>query len=157
MIGDAVAGQARIPHQLKAILLDALIVREQHLEGKALDKAVGKLRQRIDRFCASQLEHEPNRKLVKHVTREKDHLLTFLTTPGVQATNWRAEQAIRPMVVNRKAWGGNKTRQGADTTAVIASVLRTATQQDTDPIEMLAHIQRTGQPLPEMRLAGPSP
>lgn len=44
-------------------------------------------------------------------------LLAFLTRPGVQATNWRAEQAIRPIVCNRRHRGGNKTRQGADTTA----------------------------------------
>jgi transposase len=33
----------------------------------------------------------------------------------VQATNWRAEQALRPAVTNRKHWGGNKTWQGAHT------------------------------------------
>ena len=36
-------------------------------------------------------------------------LFTFLRVPGVQATNWRAEYAIRPPVVCRKAWGGNRT------------------------------------------------
>jgi transposase len=100
--------------------------------------------------------HEPNRRLVAHVTRERDHLLTFLTRPGVQATNWRAEQAIRPIVCNRKHWGGNKTRQGADTTAVIASLLRTATQQHLDPIATLAEIQQTRHPPVGLDL-GPSP
>ncbi|CAN5478028.1 hypothetical protein BH23ACT9_BH23ACT9_30350 [soil metagenome] len=144
MIGDSIAGQARIPHHLRAILLDALAVREQHLTGEALDVAVAALDARIEKFCASQPTHQPNRKLVKHVANVREHLLTFLTTPGVQATNWRAEQAIRPAVVNRKNWGGNATRQGADTTQVIASVLRTAHQQHLDLIAVLAHIQTTG-------------
>lgn len=153
MIGDAHAGQARIPHQLRSILLDALSVREQHLAGEELDAAVAALHARIETFCQSRPTHQPNRRLVGHVTRERDHLFTFLTTPGVQATNWRAEQAIRPIVVNRKSWGGNKTRQGADTTAIIGSVLRTAHQQHLDPIAILACVQTTGLPPVELRLA----
>jgi hypothetical protein len=62
-----------------------------------------------------------------------EHLFTFLRVPGVQATNWRAEQAIRSAVVTRKSWGGNRTWTGADTWQVLTSVLRTATQQARDP------------------------
>jgi transposase len=156
MIGDAHAGQARIPHQLRKILLDALAVRDRHLTGQALKDAVAALQARIDRFCAARPTHEPNRRLVAHVTRERHHLLTFLSRPGVQATNWRAEQAIRPIVCNRKHWGGNKTRQGADTTAVVASLLRTATQQHLDPITMLTEIQQTRRPPADLAL-GRSP
>jgi hypothetical protein len=55
----------------------------------------------------------------------------------VQATNWRAEHAIRPAVVTRKAWGGNRTWDGAATQQILASVLRTADQQHRDPVELL--------------------
>ena len=41
-------------------------------------------------------------------------LFTFLRHPRlVDATNWRAEQAIRPAVVTRKVCGGNRSWQGA--------------------------------------------
>ena len=53
--------------------------------------------------------HEPNRRLLGHLRTEREHMFTFLTEPGVQATNWRAEQALRPAIVNRKSWGGNRT------------------------------------------------
>jgi transposase len=117
--------------------------------------AVAALRDRIDAFCARRPAHEPNRKLVAHVARERDHLLTFLTHPArPQATNWRAEQAIRPMVVNRKNWGGNKTTRGAATTAVIGSILRTCQQQGLDAVALLAQIQRDG-PIPaDLHLPG---
>ena len=46
---------------------------------------------------------------VNHLAPEREHLFTFLCLPGVQATNWRAEQAIRPAVVTRKDWGGNRS------------------------------------------------
>lgn len=115
------------------------------------------LARRVEQFCARQPTHEPNRKLVGHVRREAANLFTFLTTPGVAATNHRAEQAIRPMVVNRKNWGGNKTRRGADTTAVLGSVMRTATQQHLDPIDTLAEIRRTSRPPPGLDLTPTRP
>jgi transposase len=67
-------------------------------------------------------------------TVECAHLFTFLTEPGVQATNWCAEQALRPAIVNRKSWGGNRTEQGARTQQVTMSVIRTASQQNIDPL-----------------------
>jgi transposase len=156
LIGDSVAGQAKVAHELRRILCDALAVRDRQLAGQQLTDAVAGLQARIDRFCARRPTHDPNRRLVAHVAREADHLLTFLTHDGVQATNWRAEQAIRPMVCNRKHWGGNKTRRGADTTATLGSVLRTCAQQGHDPIAVLAQIQRTGQ-VPQDLDVGPAP
>jgi hypothetical protein len=34
--------------------------------------------------------------------------------PGIDATNHKAEQAIRPAVVNRKVWGGTVADNGLD-------------------------------------------
>ena len=34
-------------------------------------------------------------------------------TGGIDATHYNAEQAIRPVVVNRKGWAGNRTSAGA--------------------------------------------
>jgi hypothetical protein len=39
-----------------------------------------------------------------HFLRERDARFTFLNCPGLEATNWQAEQAIRPTVVARKVW-----------------------------------------------------
>ncbi|MGH3925135.1 MAG: IS66 family transposase, partial [Pseudonocardiaceae bacterium] len=135
---------ARLPRQQRRILLDALAVRDQRLSGDALAEAVAALRARIDALCARRPTHDPNRRLVKHVNNERKTPADLLTHPGVEATNWEAEQALRGMIVNRKCWGGNKTRKGADTAAVLASVLRTAAQQGADPVAVLAEIQRTG-------------
>ena len=49
-----------------------------------------------------------------------DYIL-FLWDPSLDATNWRAEQAIRPAVVIRKVCGGNAPAT-ADTQQVLASV-----------------------------------
>ena len=54
------------------------------------------LNERADKLLAMRPTHEPNRKLLAHLQTEREHLFTFLAEPGVQATNWRAEQALRP-------------------------------------------------------------
>jgi transposase len=64
-------------------------------------------------------------------------LFTFLLRDRVQATNWRAEHAIRPAVVCRKAWGGNRTWAGAETWQVLSSILATAHLQQHDPVGLL--------------------
>jgi transposase len=50
----------------------------------------------------------------------------FLIDPSLPATNY---QALRPAVVNRKVWGGNRTESGAEAQKVILSVLETCKQQ----------------------------
>jgi transposase len=73
-------------------------------------------------------------------------MFTFLSEPGVQATNWRAEQALRPAIVNRKSWGGNRTPKGARTQQITMSVICTARQQDIDPLKLMANAQRSREP-----------
>jgi transposase len=73
-------------------------------------------------------------------------MFTFLAESGVEATNWRAEQALRPAIVNRKSWGGNRTPRGARTQQITMSVIRTARQQDIDPVELMVSAQCSRQP-----------
>lgn len=193
LIADSVAGQAKIPHAVRRLLLDALVVRDAHadlltpngsdvIEGTCLeisddqallpapaegddrddrqdrqahlDAQIMRLNAEIDTLIARNPTHAPNRKLIKHLASEREHLLTFLTTPGVAATNWRAEQAIRPAVVNRKNWGGNRTDHGADVQQSLMSVIRSSRQQHVDPIILLTDLLRHSDtaPTPMLRL-----
>ena len=43
---------------------------------------------------------------------ERNATFTFLYCPGLEATNYRAEQAIRPMVVTRRGLGRQSHRAG---------------------------------------------
>jgi transposase len=216
LIADSVAGQAKVPHAVRRLLLDALALRDQHadllsqrpddddvIDGHAVEipdehpdangatlrsrlaclarralpagvtrlalgagrdqqpapeadtqsLAAGRdqLQARLEKLLAGRPTHDPNRKLLAHLSNESAHLLTFLQQPGVQATNWRAEQAIRPAVVNRKNWGGNRTWHGADTQQVLMSVIRTARQQNTDPVALLRDLQH--EPVPTVTAA----
>jgi transposase len=151
LISDADRGQARTPHAVRRILQHALWLRDARDTGTVdqatLSTAADQLEAAVDRLIGGATRYPPNRRLLAHLAKEREYLFTFLRVPGVNATNWRAEQAIRPAAVTRKSWGGNRTRAGADTRQALTSVLRTATQQTRDPIELLARLLQTPGPI----------
>lgn len=132
------------PRQVKEILLSALDARE--LSKRKRRAVAADLTERIELLAEDAHPHDANRKLVKHLVAEADALFTFLDNPDIDATNWRGEQAIRPAVVNRKVWGGNRTWRGAATQGRIMSAIRTATQQGIDPIDYFIRLARAPDP-----------
>jgi transposase len=152
LLADAERGQAKTPHAVRRILQRALEVRDQRAAGQ-LDAGqvageAARLGAAVDRLLAGRTVYPPNRRLLDHLARERDALFTFLARPGVQATNWRAEHAIRPAVVCRKAWGGNRTWAGAETWQVLSSLLATAAVQQRDPVTLLLPLLRAPGPVP---------
>jgi len=146
MIADLPKSSRHVPEKVKAILQDALEARG--LEGDELAEVIADLEERVEMLADGPHPNDENRKLVKHLWAEHTALFSFLKHEGVDATNWRAEQAIRPAVVNRKVWGGNRTWVGAETQGRIMSLLRTAAQRGIDPIDFLVCLARA--PSPEM-------
>lgn len=137
----ALRGAARVPHAVARLLRKSLDLRDRRDQGllspHGLAVATGRLRAGMDRLLDWQPTDDENRKLLKHLGNERDALFTFLHVPGLPATNWPAEQAIRPAVVNRKVWGGNRTWRGARTQQIVASLLRTCRQQRRDVRDVL--------------------
>lgn len=125
-----------MPVAAKVLLKDALAAR-----GLAPDervKAAAELAERLGALCQAEPGHEEVRKFLAHLEREAPAMFTFLYDERVDATNWRAEQGIRPAVVNRKVWGGNRTDRGGRAQSVMTSVIRTAAQHGVDAIDYLA-------------------
>ena len=90
------------------------------------------------------------KRFAKHLANEFPAVFLFLRDPSIDATNWRAEQAIRPAVVIRKVCGGNRTRKGADTQQVLSTVVRTARQRGLDLPTLTAEMLRAREPaIPE--------
>jgi len=151
LLADAKRGQAKTPHAIRRILQQALAVRDQRDAGALTPAeaaaAAGRLGAQVDKLVAGRTVYPPNRRLLDHLGREREGLLTFLAVPGVQATNWRAEQALCPAVVSRKAWGGNATWDGAACWQVLASVLATARLQQRDPVVLLVGLLRAPRPV----------
>jgi len=108
--------------------------------------ARGRWEVRMDRTLERRYRSPQNRRFANHLLREREALFTFLSCPGLEATNWRAEQAIRPMVVTRKVWGGNRTSRGAHTQGVLVSILQTCRQQLRSASSILQKLICASQP-----------
>jgi transposase len=138
----ATRGAVRFPRQVKKLLQDALELRDRFFEGQVSDHglavATGRLESRLARLLRWPRSNAANERFAAHLENHQDQLLTFLQVPGLDATNWRAEQALRPAVVNRKVWGGNRTRAGAGAQSILMSVLRTCRQQQRDSLEFIS-------------------
>ena len=124
----------QFPRTVQTLLQSSLALRDrrdrEQISPHGLAVARGKLEARLDRVLEKRVRSPANRRLRNHLWRERDAVLTFLYCPGLEATNWRAEQAIRPMVVTRKVWGGNRTTKGARTQSILLSILQTCRQQN---------------------------
>jgi transposase len=144
MIEDLPAWARATPRQVRDLLAEALDARDLDATGRAA--AAADIGERLDLVVDQAHPHDANRRLIKHLRHERGALFTFLTADGVDATNWRAEQAIRPAVVNRKVWGGNRSDRGAETQGRVMTFLRTAHQHGADAIAMLVDLARAPNP-----------
>ena len=142
--------EAEFPRRIQALLQQALQLRDRRQQEQISDHGVavarGRLEARLDRSLQPRYRALRNRRLANHLLRERDALFTFLNCPGLEATNWRAEQAIRPMVVARKVWGGNRTARGAQTQSILVSFLQTCRQQLQPASSLLQSLLCSSQP-----------
>lgn len=136
-----------LARDVKDLLIDALGARNldtAELRAAAAEDFTERLQLLLD-SPAARLGAD-NVRLAKHLTRQGAAIFTFLANPDVEATNWRAEQAIRPAVVNRKVWGGNRTNHGARTWERLVTVLTTCRQQGLDTLQALIDLAQRPAP-----------
>ena len=132
------------------VLLDGLALRDrrdaEEISEHGLAVARGLLVARAADLIATAPELPAAQRFAAHLATELPALFAFLWEPGIDATNWRAEQAIRPAVVMRKVCGGNRTRRGADTQEVLTSVVHTIRQRHLDLTTILTMMLREPHP-----------
>jgi transposase len=137
---------ARVARRIKAFLQNALALRDRRREGAIRDHgfavARGRLEKRLDRLLNLRSTVPECRRFLNHLIRHRDQLLTFLYEEDIEAGNWPAEQAIRPAVVNRKIFGGNRTWTGAHALEVLASLFATCRQNGLDTLDILSQVLR---------------
>ena len=132
------------------VLQDALALRDRRdahtIADQGLAVARGQLLTRLARLLETVPTRPALRRFAAHLAVEYPAVFAFLWDARIDATNWRAEHAIRPAVVTRKVCGGNRTRHGADTQQVLASVVRTARQRRLDLHDAFAALLRAPRP-----------
>jgi transposase len=134
-------GAVRFSRQVSRLLRAAIKLKERReqmsLHGYQI--ACGRLEVALDRLLEARLTDPDNVRLAQRLKKHRHQLFTFLYEEAVEATNNRAERALRPAVIVRKLQAGNRTERGAKTHAILASVIQTCRQRGQD---FLAEAQR---------------
>ena len=142
----ATRGAVRFPRAVLALLGDAFGLRDRRDAGEisphGLTVATGRLQARLERLFDWRLSNPTNAKLAKHMARHRDEFFLFLLKPGVEATSWPADQAIRPAVANRKVFGGNRDPRGAHAQEVLSSIAATCVQRGVAAFDYLSRVIR---------------
>jgi transposase len=142
MLQTATRAAVRFPRRVAALLRQGLALRDRHAAGQVsahgLAVARGRLQRALEEAVYPPKTNAANERLAQHLWQHIDEFFTFLRVPGLDATNWRAELAMRFGVILRKVWGGNRTWAGARAQAVLMSLWRTCWQRGVIALDFLS-------------------
>jgi transposase len=146
MAAAATRGAVLFPRRVAELLRRGLGLRDRHAAGKisrhGLAVARGRLENQMFDLIFPPKTNAANERLAQHLWEHREDLFTFLRQLGLDATNWRAELAIRFGVILRKVWGGSRTWAGARAQSVLMSVWRTCWQQGRSAVDFLSQLLR---------------
>jgi transposase len=118
MAATATRGAVCFPRRVAELLRVGLDLRDRHAAGEicrhGLAEAHGRLERQLSDLVFPPKANAANERLAQHLWAHRDDLFTFLREPGLDATNWRAELAIRFGVILRRVWGGSRTWVGRE-------------------------------------------
>jgi transposase len=153
LIETARGAAVRFPRRVLEIFQQALALRDRVAAGEISEHGLviarSRLENTLERLLWPAKTHAGNECFARHLWNHLDQLFTFLYFPGLDATNWRAEQAIRGGVILRKVWGGNRTESGGRAQSVLMSIWRTCWQRGLSALDWLSQrLRRPALPLP---------
>jgi len=154
MEAEKTRGAVRFPRRVARVLRDALELHKEKpaLSQRAFRRRFNKIQRRLDALVneGRKFTDPDNRRFARRLRKQRENLFTFLTVEGAEPTNNRAERMLRPAVIVRKTGGCNKTRAGAKTHSVNASVLTTARQNGVNVIRYIADVLRASAEPPSL-------
>jgi transposase len=146
MAASTTRGAVRFPRRVAELLRAGLDLRDRHAAARisthGLAVARGRLENQLTDLILPPKTNASNERLAQHLWAHREDLFTFLRQPGLDATNWRAELAIRFGVILRKVWGGSRTWAGARAQSVLMTVWRTCWQQGRSALGFLSQLLR---------------
>jgi transposase len=149
ILETAVKGAVRFPRAVLKLLCDSFSLRDRRDAGEisshGLAVATGRLEARLEDLLCWNLSNPTNIRLANHLDNHQDELLFFLKNPDIEATSWPADQAIRPAVVNRKVFGGNRDPAGARAQEILSSIFATCVKRGVSAFDYLSRVIREKQ------------
>ena len=126
-------------HELTALLRSAMALdRLRHdLPPPEFARIRQHLDDRADLLLGPTRNDSDEERVANRLRKRRRWLFTFLDYAEVEATNNRAERALRPAVIARKLSCGNKTERGKRTWEILASLAATCHQRGEDLVEHL--------------------
>jgi transposase len=141
----------RFAPRVQAVLQWGLQIRDRREHGAISAHGVavarGHLENRLNRLIDQPGSRRIAQRFAAHLAIEYPAVFTFLRDPAIDATNWRAEQALRPAVAARRVCDGNRTDRGAHTQEVLAGVLRTIQQRHLNASEIFSALLCAPRPI----------
>ena len=141
---EAVTFSQKVTHLLRRAI--QLKERKAKMGSHGYRVARGKIEAALNRLLADESQDPEVAKLIRLLTKQRRHLLTFLYVDEVDATNNIAERRIRPAVIVRKISAGNRSNAGSETHEVLTSLIQTCRQQKRDFLDVAAELLRNPQP-----------
>jgi transposase len=77
--------------------------------------------------------------------RDTENLFLFVTNPDVEPTNNISERELRKIVIIRKISNGSRSKQGANNTATLLSILQTLKNNKQNLFQQLQQLANTSQ------------
>jgi len=147
-------GAVRFAHEVKEVLQTALELKAQkaQLPAARYTHQVKALEAQLDELIDAKrkLTDPDNARFAKRLRKHRPHILRFLYVEELDATNNLAERQLRPAVITRKTNGCNRTEAGAQTHAILGSLLVTCRQQAVPILEYLIKLQKFGETPPPL-------
>lgn len=142
-------GAVRFARDLATLLQEALALKKQKAAcaPEPFAQHAAQLEARLDALIATQrhLTDPDNARFAKRLRKQRPHVLRFLYVDELEATNNQAERMLRPAVITRKTNGCNRTDDGAETHAILSSLLVTCRQQAIPILDYFVKLQRFGE------------
>ena len=110
-----------------------LSVREQHYQSYL---------NQIDQIIKRSYIHEDAKRVQVRITNQRENLLTALLHESVPLTNNQAERDLRGLVIQRKISGSSQSAGGAETTAILTSIVSTLNKRQIDLMDGITQLLR---------------
>lgn len=158
LIETAKGGAVRFPRAVQALLRRGLAIRDRFLAREQSLQSLAWWRTRLTNQLADLVwpikSYAANETFAKFLHRHLDDVFTFLlphacladgktTHQLLPAANYLGEQAIRPAVVNRKVWGGNRDDNGTTAQGSLSTIILTALQRALDALAWLQRLRQS--------------
>ncbi len=139
-------GAVRFSRPLAALLRRAMALRRRRdrLTPSGYQRACRRVHRAWDRLLAGHSTDPDNARRAGRLRKHRAALLTSLDREDVEPTSNLAERELRPAVIARKLSAGDRTEAGAETHAVLASLLQTGRRRGRDILQVLGDWLRHG-------------